>query len=200
MKNIAILDIDGCLADYRLGLLWWINTNYLELRETCYEHLTKTGTWINNETMKIPFIEWLGILENFRMSGGKLSIPTFPGTRELFDLLLSRNMKIILVTSRPIDLCSNIYHDTVEWLRMNRLEYHMLLWSKNKSEMIYKMRLIDECDFVLDDELGHIKGYLDLGIKTYWINHYHKIHSLTSEHLYEVYSLKQVIEAERSLK
>ena len=75
MSKIVLLDIDGVLADYRLGLLWWVNTNYPDLRTKCYEHLYSHGTWINDETMGVSYRTWLDILENFRLSGGKQSIP-----------------------------------------------------------------------------------------------------------------------------
>jgi hypothetical protein len=199
-NNTVILDIDGILADYRLGLLWWINVNYPELREVCYTHLIKTDTWLNHETMKVTFRKWLDILDSFRMSGGKLTIPLFPGVKELFNLMNGRNHRIVLITSRPIDICSNIYHDTVEWLKQNELEYNMLLWSKSKSEMVHKMKLIDDCLFAVDDELGHVMGYINLGIKTYWVNHYHKGHSIISPYLFDVLNLKEIIEKERSVQ
>jgi hypothetical protein len=194
-RNLVVIDIDGVMADYRLGLLWWINTNYPNLREICYTHLARTDTWLNHETMKVTFREWLDILEQFRMSGGKLTIPVFPHANAVFDMLHKAKLKPILITSRPIDICPNIYHDTVEWLRQNKFDYHMLLWSKNKAEMIYKMRLIDEICFAIDDELGHVIGYLNLRIPTYWVNHYHKSHPLQDSMLMEVSNLKEVIES-----
>ena len=200
MKNIAIIDIDGVIADYRLGLLWWVNANYPELRETCYTHLSKNDTWINYETMKVSFRKWLDILEQFRMSGGKLTLPIFPFVSELFSHFHEVGYKIVLITSRPVDICPNIYHDTVAWLRDNNLSYHSLLWSKNKAEMVYRMRMIDECALAIDDEVSHVVGYVNLNIKTYWINHYNKDTEIRSPYLYNVSCIKDIVEAERRIQ
>ena len=68
--------------------------------------------------MGISFREWLDILERFRMSGGKLLIPEFPGARELIKYCKEEGHRIVLVTSRPFDIYSSIYRDTLEWLSL----------------------------------------------------------------------------------
>jgi len=193
MNDCVILDIDGVLADYRIGLLWWINVHYPILRSVCYEHLKRTDTWLSSETMGVTLREWLDILEKFRMSGGKLTIPAFSRAADLTQLVHEDKKKIILITSRPIDIYSNIYRDTLEWLKANRIVYDLLLWSKYKSDIIYKLRLIDGCCFAVDDELNHVRDYVSLGIKTFWLDHYDKSTNLKSPNLIRVNNLEEII-------
>lgn len=181
MKNTVVVDIDGVLADYRLGLLYWIRQSVPELSAQANQHIQRKDTWIDYDTMKVPFRKWLDVLEMFRMSGGKQSIPVYEGAHELLHYCRQAGYEIVLLTSRPIDIYSNIYRDTVEWLRNNHLEYDMLLWSKSKAEMVYKMRLTDKVLFAVDDEIKHIEDYDRLGIHTVWIDLYkvaNKLHML----------------------
>ncbi len=172
MRNTIVVDIDGIIADYRLGLLFWIRQSCPELSQKANVHILRKDTWVDAETMEIPYRKWLDTLEMFRMSGGKQSIPVFEGAKELLDKSKSMGNEIVLLTSRPIDLYSNIYRDTVEWLRNNQLPYDLLLWSKSKAEMIYKMRLTDKVLFAIDDEFKHIEDYDKLDIPTVWVDHY----------------------------
>lgn len=197
MKNVVIVDIDGVLADYRLGLLWWINTHYPELRETCYKHLSVINTWINHKSMGISYREWLDILERFRHSGGKLTIPEFPGAKNLMDFLEEKKYRAVLVTSRPFDIYSNIYKDTLEWLKEKHFKYHLLLFSKSKSDVIYKLRLVDDVVFTIDDEVQHVQQYVDLGLKSYWLNHYGAKLDHYPEHLIQVSNLNEILEKEK---
>ncbi len=173
-QHVVIIDIDGVLADYRLGLLYWMRQSCPHLAQKVNEHLKREDTWIDAKSLGISYIEFLRVLEMFRMSGGKQSIPLFDGAKELLHYCQKQEYEIVLLTSRPIDIYSNIYRDTVEWLRNNELPYHMLLWSKNKSEMVYKMRLTEKIVFAIDDELSHVKDYDALGVVSYWIDLYMK--------------------------
>lgn len=197
--NKAIVDIDGVVADYRLGLLWWVNTNYPRLRDICYHHLNRKDTWIDHNSMNVPYRVWLDILEKFRMSGGKMLIPTFPGAGEFFEFLQQRDLDVILLTSRPIDIYSNIYRDTVEWLQEKGFKYQLLLWSKSKADIVHKLRFTDEVVFAVDDEYGHCLQYADLGMRTYWLDHYQKAGS-QQEHpnIVVVHTLNDIIKQEAS--
>lgn len=174
MKNIVIIDIDGILADYRLGLLYWIRQSWPSLAAKANEHLKVSDTWINAKTMGVPYKEWLSALEMFRMSGGKQSLPLFEGAKDLIYWCMEHKYEIVLLTSRPIDIYSNIYRDTIEWLRNNSIHHHLLLWSKDKAEIVHKLRLTDKIVFAIDDELKHIESYEDLEIETLWIDLYDK--------------------------
>lgn len=178
MKNTLVVDIDGILADYRLGLLYWIRQSLPQYAAKANKHIQKTDTWVDEKTMEMSYREWLDVLEMFRMSGGKQSIPVYEGAAKLLNLARKMHLEIVLLTSRPIDIYSNIYRDTIEWLRNNDLPHDLLLWSRGKAEIIYKMRLTDKIIFAIDDEFKHIEDYDKLGIATIWIDHYGKENEL----------------------
>ena len=172
MKNVVVVEIDGVICDYRLGLLYWIRQSWPSLSQKANEHLKVENTWIDHESMGVSYREWLGVLEMFRLSGGKQTLPVFPGAKLLLDDCKTAGYEIVLLTSRPIDIYSNIYRDTVEWLRNNNLQYDMILWSKSKADMVYKMRLMDKIMYAFDDEYRHVQDYAKLGIETIWIDLY----------------------------
>ena len=164
MKNTVVIDIDGILANYRLGILYWIRQSVPEFAHMANQHLKVEDTWIDAESMHMTYDRWLDTLEFFRMSGGKRTIPMFEGAQELLAYCRKQNYKIVLLTSRPIDICSNIYGDTLLWLRDNQLPFDILHWSKSKAEMVHKMRIPKETVFAIDDELKHVIDYAKLGI------------------------------------
>lgn len=172
MKNVVVIDIDGVLADYRLGLLYWIRQSWPSLASRANEHLKVSDTWIDAKTMGVSYREWLTALEMFRMSGGKQTLPLFDGSKDLIFWCMENKYEIVLLTSRPIDIYSNIYRDTIEWLRNNGIHHHLLLWSKNKAEIVHKLRLTDKILFAVDDELRHVQDYDALGVPTMWIDLY----------------------------
>lgn len=195
MKNVLVIDIDGVLADYRLGLLYWIRQSCPELSQAANKHIQRTDTWIDAESMGVSYRKWLDVLEMFRMSGGKQSIPVFEGAKYVLGGAKLKGWEVVLLTSRPIDIYSNIYRDTVEWLRNNHLPYDVLLWSKSKAEMIYKMRLTDKIIYAIDDEWRHIEDYDKLGIPTIWIDLYNTKQGLhLLEQCMRVNSLEEALE------
>lgn len=191
-KDTVILDIDGVLADYRTGLLQWINKNLPELQKLTEHHLGRNDTWVDYKSMGISYREWLQVLETFRMSRGKVFIPTFDWADTFTQVMRAEGYFIVLLTSRPIDIYSNIYLDTVQWLQKNNLDYDLLLWCRNKSEMIFRNGLIDRTLFAVDDELRHIQEYSALGMKTYWIDHY-KANSQCMDRCVRVSCLKDIL-------
>lgn len=193
MKNTVIVDIDGVLADYRLGLLYWIRQSVPALAQSANAHLQRTDSWIDHNAMGVTYRQWLDTLEMFRMSGGKQALPVFEGAIELLMALRADGREIVLLTSRPIDIYSNIYRDTVEWLRNNKLPHDVLLWSKSKAEMVYKMRLTDKTLFAIDDELRHIQDYSLLGVETFWIDLYKKESGVPFPGMTRVASLSEVL-------
>lgn len=193
-KDCIILDIDGCICDYRTGLLYWLRQSWPSLAQKANEHLKVDDTWIDYRTLGIPYREWLSVLEMFRCSGGKQTLPLFEGAKDLVFWAMEHKYDIVLLTSRPIDIHSNIYRDTVEWLRINSIHHHLLLWSKSKAEIVHKMRLTDRVVVAIDDELKHIQEYDALGLSSVWIDLYKKGAIETPTLCYRVTSMKECVE------
>ena len=132
------------------------------------------------------------------MSGGKQSLPRFEYAEELVNWIGAKGLSIVLLTSRPIDIYSNIYRDTIEWLRFNGLGQHLLLWSKAKAEIVFRLKLIDRLVFAVDDEYKHCEEYAKLGVKTYWLNHYKLKPLEMHENIVEIFHLSEIIALEGS--
>lgn len=193
-KDCVIIDLDGVLVNYREGLLFWLKQSYPKLAQKANEHLRRDDTWIDFRSMQIPYREWLTVLETFRCSGGKKALPLFDGAKDLIYWCLEHKYEIVLLTSRPIDIHSNIYLDTVDWLRLNSIHYHMLLWSKSKAEIVHKMRLTDKVVVAIDDELKHIQEYDALGLSSIWIDLYRTQDPVVPTLCYRVTSMKECVE------
>lgn len=201
-KDTVIVDIDGVLADYRKGLLEWVHRNYDDYANVCEIHLKRTDTWINEEAMGVTYQEWLDVLEKFRMSGGKQFLPVSEGAVEMMNYFCQKEYFIVLLTSRPVDIYHTIYRDTIVWLRDNNLPHDLLLWSKDKAEMCYKMKFTNErVLFAIDDQQNHIENYSKLGIPTYWLDICEKSNSLNiPSKCVVVGSLKDVVEIESEVQ
>ena len=172
-KDTVVIDIDGVLADYRTGLLNWIIANkHGDLNRNAFELENEYSVWVDERSMNISYREWLEVLEEFRMTRGKVGIPTFPYASQLCKYLKEKGYVIYLLTSRPIDIYSNIYIDTKEWLQKNDIPYDNLFWCRHKAEMVFRNGLIDRTAFAIDDEYKHIEHYSKLGIKTFWLDHF----------------------------
>lgn len=194
--DIALIDIDGVLADYKNGLAYWIILKYPHL--TCnVNKCLNESLWINSTNMNVSDVQWQNIKHHFRVSGGKLGLPICKDAKQFLEKCKSLNLKIILLTSRPIDLYPNIYTDTLEWLHMYKLPFDYLWWSENKKEKIISKNLRSKIRFAVDDELDYANTYSRLDIPCFWIDHGKKEEikaSLVFSHITRVKSLSKIME------
>lgn len=169
--DFAVVDIDGVLADYAEGLLRWVRTNYPSLQKNC-DNLPK-GTWIDASTMGVSSEEWQEVKHQFRISGGKLYLPLYPGAQELLDFLSMTGLKVALLTSRPIDLYPNIYTDTLEWLQNHNLKFDYVWWHRDKGESLVLKGVRSRVRVAIDDDRRYIDQFAEMGIPSIWVNQRH---------------------------
>jgi len=108
-SRIILVDLDGCVAD--LGPL---------------ETLTDGR----------PIEEKERIKKDFRRRGGFRDLPVVEGAQEGLAELRRNGYRIAFVTARPYRQHKRLYADTVEWLRMNDIEYELLLFQRDKAEAL----------------------------------------------------------------
>jgi len=167
----AIIDIDNVLADYTTGFLDWCSKEYPQMKVLIQSFM------LTHKGAEMPYFMatdfhldegvWQEVKHRFRTSGGKLNLPVIEGAKEFLHALKERDMKIILLTSRPIDRYPNIYTDTLEWLQKNELPYDFVWWSTEKHEAILMKGIRHSVRFAVDDNFEYAIKMAHCSIRTY---------------------------------
>lgn len=170
--KVAVIDIDGVLADYKEGLLRWIDKN-IEVKTPYTRPVRNSKEWnCDADSLGISESLWQAIKHRFRTEKGKLDIPEYPGATHFMKTLRAKGYKIIVLTSRPIDVYPNIYTETVEWLKARDMPFDFLWWANDKKEKILESNLRNVVSFAVDDDERHINMYDSIGVKSYWVKRY----------------------------
>jgi len=161
LQQVALVDIDGVLADYPFGFYKWIATVHMKGQMTVYQaekYYTQLG-----------LRDRQGIKTIYRASGAKKSLAVLPGAHDLLRLIRHRSqLKIILFTNRPYDEHYRIYPDTLEWLKEHDLVYDAVFWAKDKG--LEALKYFDNICFAVDDSDDNIKRFKQAGISTIQVN------------------------------
>jgi len=160
----AIIDIDGVLADYRLGFVTFIQEQTGKLvpvdKITSYEMYDQI-----TEIAKISHEKALDLKHQFRANGYKAKLPLVPGAREFCEKLKENGYQIILMSARPYKKYKRIMADTIYWLKDNSIPYDAILWDEKKDERI--VREFPSMAFVVEDSLASASGIASKGKKVY---------------------------------
>lgn len=198
-RPCAIVDIDNVLCDYSCGIVQWM-LNEPECRLLVgverLETLRESPRYINADVLGIRDEFWKNIKHQFRVSGGKRTLPVLPDARPFLQSLHGRNLQIVLLTSRPIDRYPNIYTDTLLWLQENELPFDFVWWSLDKAERVLEGDLRQYVKMVVDDDMKYLRPFLDLGLQCYHVDRYNDPvtrAATTSPLLHPVTSLREVI-------
>ncbi len=192
--QIVICDIDGVLADYVSGFLAWTSNHQPELFNRCADlNRQDTNLWLNASSLGVSEDVWQELKHRFRTSRGKLSLPVYDGAKELLSACRAKGLKIVLLTSRPIDKYPNIYTDTLEWLINNELEHDFIWWSQDKAETLLSKNIKANVAFAIDDDTRFITSYTAMGIRSFWINRYKSVQSFSPQYVKEVSSLTDIV-------
>lgn len=168
---IAVIDIDNVLCNYSTGLAHWLRDN-VGMQDVTSRALSvaETGGWLNAASVGMDPNLWEKVKHLFRTSGGKRGLPAFPGARAFLDRLRGAGLKIVLLTSRPIDEYPNIYSDTLEWLRMHELAYDFVWWSKDKGDELLRRDIAPSVRFAVDDDVLHAVRLSKSGVPVYLLD------------------------------
>lgn len=167
--EIALVDIDGVLADYHRGISQWIMKHYPELIPNVQVCLDE-NRWIDSTSLEIDDQRWQELKHEFRTTRGKLEIPTVPFARDFLESCKEADLTIVLLTSRPIQEYPNIYTDTLEWLRNNHLPFDYLWWAVDKKEAILSKNIRTKIKFAIDDDPKYVLPYSRMGIPCFWLD------------------------------
>jgi len=149
--KIALIDIDGVLSDYPETFLSMYGKSYSTIEEFKREDLQ----------------EYTISKDLYRKEGHKNFLQTKEYAQPFLDLLRRRNIKIILLTSRPIKKYPRMYHDTLSWLDKNNLVFDSIIWESKKAE--YAISKLKNKNIVLciDDEIENVRKYAQCNFNSY---------------------------------
>lgn len=140
---VAILDIDGVLAQYPGPMLEYIGSltgqKFNSLRE-CKNTL--------------GLVDYEKMVTEYRTSGIKARLPLVPGAKEFINELNNRDIPIVLISARPYRVYLNILPDTLKWLELHELKCEALYFTDDKSLKIAKR--FPRAKFFVDDNLNQV--------------------------------------------
>ena len=165
-NNIALIDIDGVLAQFPEYFIQKFNETY------------KTNYQSYNE---IPIEKRNVYKEYYRISGEKANIPLCKNAKEFIDELKKQNFTIILFTNRPTYLYENIAYDTTAWTIKNNLNCDSILFAEDKMLDVIKKFSINCIKLYVEDNISNANNVSKLGVKTFLL-----VNSLNKNELQKV--------------
>jgi len=147
-SKIALIDIDGVLSTYP--------DDFLKIYGGGYDNL---DDFKNND-----YKRYVESKKKYRDSGIKSQLRVRTYAVEILEALWKKDIKIILLTARPYKIYSRIYHDTLTWLRTNKLKYNSIIWEKDKELYVLNKLKKGKIVLALDDEEENIDKYIKIGL------------------------------------
>lgn len=142
-QEVAILDIDGVLAQYPRPML-----DFMEERSGIPLPDLPTAK------EQLGLVRYEELKEMYRLSGVKASLPIVEGAKELIEYLRSKGHPVILISARPYERYLRILTDTLSWAKKNGLVFDALYFDEEKSLKI--ARRFPRVHLFIDDSLGQI--------------------------------------------
>jgi NTP pyrophosphatase (non-canonical NTP hydrolase)/uncharacterized HAD superfamily protein len=167
---IALIDIDGVLANYRQGILEYIlNHGTPEtLRKQALELMEMQEVpYVSAETLKVTESAWQQLKHEYRIQGQKVSLDAYDDAEDFLVGLRLSSYTIVMITSRPIDKYPTLFSDTLEWLQKYNLQYDAIWWTHDKRERVALEDITDQVAFAVEDSLENALEFAEMGIKSY---------------------------------
>lgn len=136
---IIIADVDGTLADYRLGLI-----EYLQSEHGIDIPSDPTGSLLFDFDNQLAYSEYYPLKEEFEAVGGYRWLPPYMDV--LYWLADIRNLYdyyLVVYTARPISRYKYIWLDTYEWLEEHSVKANQLHMG-GEERILAAKRYLDE--------------------------------------------------------
>jgi hypothetical protein len=161
-KNIAIIDIDGVLADLEYSTMEFIKEKFSD-----FSHFKNTREIKN----KFP-IEYEKIKAEFRLGKYHRNVKLIDKADDFINKL-AEDFKIIIITARPYEKYNNLWADTMYWLKNNNIKFDALYFDNKKHEKIIEIfkNNLNNIKFIVDDSAEICKQVEKIGIKSFNIDH-----------------------------
>ncbi|MCG8620170.1 MAG: hypothetical protein MI802_28450, partial [Desulfobacterales bacterium] len=116
-SKVAIVDLDGTLADYRAGFVSW-----LKEEKGLRVPYDPSATLSMEVDLGIDYLGYVKLKEEFEASGGYRTLPMYEEVPSLlYHLSTLDKVSIVVFTARPQQILSHIRQDTWSWLRSHNL-------------------------------------------------------------------------------
>jgi len=189
-SDVAIIDIDGVLCDYKGGFC-----NYLNKRLGMALNPDEIG-FLNHATAGVGLDEWETIKHDFRQLGIKRRLPVLPGAVEFTQELKASGYSVVILSSRPYKRYKRIFKDTMEWLGANGFEFDAVLWETEKHEKVMQEFDLTNVRFAVEDDPKYAAALASIGVRVYLVNtNYNQ--AFDHPEVIRVESLAEVIKHER---
>jgi len=170
MKEKAVLDIDGVLANFYLGFAKHLNENLnaeLDLLNEPHNYkITEWNVYLPETAINAEIPKWI-------LSGGYKNMPIYPGAKEFVYRLMDK-YDIYVVTARigdftskmPEMVCNKIKEDTNRWFKKYGIPSDKLFFEHKK---------IDFCkdngiSIIIEDKLSTVIDSVRSGITPILMN------------------------------
>jgi NTP pyrophosphatase (non-canonical NTP hydrolase) len=162
------------LCDYITGFCRWLEKAIPSISAARLNRIREERVWISAETLGAGKIDYEAIKHKFRISGYWDFLPVMEGSKEFLRLCMLAGLKVVLLTSRPIDRYPNILTDTIHWLSLHDLPYDFIWWATDKRKALIERGSLANLVFAVDDDLHFVKQFDSLGISTFWVKNHNR--------------------------
>lgn len=156
-QPIVMIDLDGCIADFRKGLFQYLKDNTdLDLpEEDPCTNLHCDLDW-GIDPLSYRQLKW-----EFESAGGYRHLPVMPEAEKLVALAQQYASRIIFVTSRTVPL-KRIYRDTLVWINTHfpGLDFDLYVDEKKAERLALSRGDVKLC---IEDDPKHVDRLLAAG-------------------------------------
>lgn len=155
-RNVAVVDIDGVVADWNNGFVNWVQENEPKLEPRAYDKHVDPGL---RQALK----------EKLYASGGMRGLPLMPGAIRAISKLQDAGYTIVWLTARPVSRHPRLEADTVAWLREHNLPTDYIYWS-DMNKHLFIIEKLPMAAVLFDDEPEIVAHAMEFGVRAYLVN------------------------------
>lgn len=157
MKYISF-DIDGVMNNYPIC---WID----------YVNRQLNANFNSREEIKLSIGEekYKEIKDQYRNSDYKAELKFNEKAKELADIFIQNDFKIIIATSRPFNnpKYKNLKQNTLKWLKNNNFHYDLFV---DKVNELNNMDIYENIVLHIDDEIKYAQIFSNKGVRSIVLN------------------------------
>lgn len=177
-SNVVAVDIDNVVAD----LSDWDKG----LKRAKGESINNMGDKIVDmlESMKTTFYE----------DGGLLKLKPIDGAIEGLRKLKKTGWIIVFISARPCWQYKKIRSDTIRWMKMNDVEYDLLLFNKDKAEAIRERVFPAMPVYMIEDKEKHAIEVSEIGVRTLLLSNPYNGSAKENSMITRVYNWSEIVD------